>query len=475
MNTVVEKTDIDQLFKTQHDRQNLQALKNTNAKERINNIKKIESFILNPDNHNKIANALAKDLKKSNEEVISTEITPVILTIKSVCKNLRRWMLDEHVPSPLTMAGMSSYIKYEPKGHVLIMSPWNYPFQLTINPLIYALAAGNAITLKPSEISFNTSAMLKEMMIELFTENEVSLIEGDVAIATELLEKPFHHIHFTGSPTVGRIVMKAASKNLTSVTLELGGKSPVILDKTVNVKSAAQKIAWAKCLNSGQTCIAPDYALIHESKLHSFLDEFEATINKFYNPENKGIQESPDYCRIINERNHKRIISLIDNAVEKGAKKVIGGESDSNDKYIPPTVLINVNSDMEIMNEEIFGPVLPIITYNEINEVIEQIHQLPTPLALYIMSNSSKNIDHIMNNTTAGGTAINELMMTSVNPNLPFGGKNNSGIGKSNGKHGFVDFSNERGVVKRKWGNLKIIYPPYSARIFELFKKVVRL
>ena len=166
---------------------------------------------------------------------------------------------------------------------------------------------------------------------------------------------------------------------------------------------------------------------------------------------------------------------LIDNALENGAKKVIGGESDPNDKYIPPTVLINVNSDMEIMNEEIFGPVLPVITYNEINEVIEQIHQLPTPLALYIMSNSSKNIDHIMNNTSAGGTAINELMMTSVNPNLPFGGKNNSGIGKSNGKHGFVDFSNERGVVKRKWGNLKIIYPPYSARIFELFKKVVRL
>ena len=475
MNTVVEKTDIDQLFKTQHDRQNLQALKNTSARERISKIKKIESYILNTENHKKIANALAKDLRKSNAEVISTEITPVILTIKSVCKNLRRWMLDEHVPSPLTMAGMSSYIKYEPKGHVLIITPWNYPFQMPVNPLIYAIAAGNAITIKPSEMSANTSGILKEMINELFNENEIAVVEGDASTSTELLNKPFNHIHFTGSPTVGKIVMKAASQHLTSVTLELGGKSPVIVDNTVNEKSAAQKIAWAKCLNSGQTCIAPDYALVHKSKLHSFLDAFEATINKFYNPENNGIQGSPDYCRIINEKNHQRVMRLIDNALENGAKKVIGGESDSNDKYIPPTVLINVNSEMEIMNEEIFGPVLPVITYNDINEVIDKIHQLPTPLALYIMSNSTKNIDYIMNNTSAGGTAINELMMTSVNPNLPFGGKNNSGIGKSNGKHGFVDFSNERGVVKRKWGNLKIIYPPYSARIFELFKKVVRL
>jgi len=475
MNTVVEKTDIDQLFKTQHNRENLQALKNTSARERVNKIKKIEQYILNADNHEKIAAALSKDLRKSNEEVISTEISPVILTIKSVCKNLRGWMLDEHVPSPLTMAGMSSYIKYEPKGHVMIMSPWNYPFQLTINPLIYAIAAGNAVTIKPSEISSNTSALLKEMIHEIFPENEAIVIEGDVPVATDLLEKPFNHIHFTGSPNVGKIVMKAASKNLTSVTLELGGKSPVIVDNTVNEKSAAQKIAWAKCLNSGQTCIAPDYALVHKSKLHSFLDEFESTINKFYNPENKGIQKSPDYCRIINEKNHLRVMRLIDNAIENGAKKVIGGESDPSDKYISPTVLVNVNNSMEIMKEEIFGPVLPVITYNEINEVIEQIHQLPTPLALYIMSNSSKNIKHLMDNTSAGGTAINELMVTSINPNLPFGGNNNSGIGKSNGKHGFVDFSNERGVVKRKWGNLKIIYPPYSARIFQLFKKVVRL
>ncbi len=475
MNSINEKIDIDQLFSCQHNRQNLQALKNTNARDRIGKIKKIEQYILNPDNHKKIATALSKDLRKSNEEVISTEISPVILTIKSVYKNLKGWMLDEHVPSPLTMAGMSSYIKYEPKGHIMIMSPWNYPFQLSLNPLIYALVAGNAITIKPSEISANTSAVLKQMITDIFPENEVAVIEGDVSIATKLLDKPFNHIHFTGSPSVGRIIMKAASKHLTSITLELGGKSPVIVDDTVNEKSAAQKIAWAKCLNSGQTCIAPDYALVHKSKLHSFLDEFQSTINKFYNPEKKGIQLSPHYCRIINEKNHKRIINLIDNAIQNGAKKVIGEDSDAEDKFISPTVLINVENNMDIMKEEIFGPVLPVITYNEIDEAIDKIHQLPTPLALYIMSNSNKNINQIMNNTSAGGTAINELMVTSVNPNLPFGGVNNSGMGKSNGKHSFIDFSNERGIVKRKWGNLKMIYPPYSARIFKLFKRVIRL
>ncbi len=475
METIIEKTNIEQLFSNQNKRENLQALKNTSVRERIGKIKKIEQYILSSNNHDLIASALSKDLRKSNEEVISTEISPVILTIKSVCKNLRGWMQDEHVPSPLTMAGMSSYIKYEPKGLVMIMSPWNYPFQLTLNPLIYAIAAGNAITIKPSEVSSNTSAVLKQMINELFPENEVVVIEGDVSIATELLNKPFNHIHFTGSPNVGKIVMKAASQHLTSVTLELGGKSPVIVDDTVNEKSAAQKIAWAKCLNSGQTCIAPDYALVHESKLQSFLDAFEATINKFYNPEQKGIQSSPDYCRIVNEKNHHRVMNLINNALENGAKKVIGGESDPDDKFISPTVLINVDDKMDIMKEEIFGPVLPVMTYKEINDAIKKIHHLPTPLALYIMSNSNSNIKHIMDNTSAGGTAINELMVTSINPNLPFGGMNNSGIGKSNGKHGFVDFSNERGVVKRKWGNLKIIYPPYSAKIFELFKKVVRL
>lgn len=467
--------EVDKIFNIQSSFDNLQNLKNNNYRERIVNIKKIEAFILNENNHKKIAKALWDDLRKSNEEVISTEISPIILTIKHICRNLKSWMQDRHVPSPLTMAGMQSYIKYEPKGVVLIISPWNYPFQLSILPLVYAIAAGNAVILKPSEISSSTSSILNLMLSDIFKQNEVAVIQGGVDIATALLNKASNHIHFTGSPAVGKIVMKAASNNLTSVTLELGGKSPVIIDETANIISSTQKIAWAKCLNNGQTCVAPDYAFIHESKIDNFKSLFSDTINKFYNSENKGISQSPDYCRIINNKNYSRLTELIDDAISKGAEKISYEDSNAEDKFIAPTLLLNVNEDMRIMQEEIFGPILPIIIYNEISEVISYINNRPTPLASYIMSSSNKNTKYIIDNTSSGGTAVNELMVTTINPSLPFGGKNNSGIGKSNGIHSFIDFSNERGIVVRKWGNLKMIYPPYNAKIFKLFKKIIKL
>ena len=380
MNSDISQTSIDSIFSLLKEKNNLQQLKNSSSKERIAKIKKIEAYILNPKNHNSIAQALFKDLRKSNEEVISTEITPIVLTIKNVYKNLKDWMLDKHVPSPLTMAGMSSYVKYEPKGTVLILSPWNYPFQLTVIPLIYAIAAGNAVLIKPSEISKNTSGILKLMVNELFSENEVAILEGDASVATKILKKPFNHIFFTGSPAVGKIVMRAAAEHLSSFTLELGGKSPVIIDETANIKSTAEKIAWGKCLNSGQTCIAPDYAIVHKSKTAAFLKEFEKTINKFYNSDNKGIENSKDYCRIINEKNYLRILSLIDDAVNNGAQKVISSSSIKEDNFIPPTVLTNVSFEMKIMQEEIFGPVLPVFEYENKEEVIDYIHLLPTPL-----------------------------------------------------------------------------------------------
>ncbi len=246
MNTNLDHSTIDDIFSLQSEKANLQQLKNSTARERIAKIKKIEKYILDPINHKIIAEAVYKDLRKSNEEVISTEITPIILTIKNVCKNLKSWMIDKHVPSPLTMAGMSSYIKYQPKGNILILSPWNYPFQLAIIPLIYAIAAGNAITIKPSEISHNISGKIKAMIQELFNNNEVAVVEGDAMVATKLLSKPYNHIYFTGSPAVGKIVMKAAAEHLTSFTLELGGKSPVIVDEKASISSAAEKIAWAK-------------------------------------------------------------------------------------------------------------------------------------------------------------------------------------------------------------------------------------
>jgi aldehyde dehydrogenase (NAD+) len=463
------------IFELQSNVENLNSLKNSSANERITKIKSILEYILNPAKHKLIAEALFNDLHKSNEEVITTEISPLILTIKEVVKKLKSWMKDEHVPSPITMTGMSSYIKYEGKGTVLILSPWNYPFQLTVYPLIYAIAAGNAVIIKPSEISSNTSSVINAMIKELFDENEVTVMQGNAELATELLKQPFNQIHFTGSPKVGKIVMAAAAKNLSGVTLELGGKSPVIIDETCNAKNAAEKIAWAKSLNSGQTCIAPDYALVQETKLEEFITAFEHTINKFYNGDKKGIQSSKDYGRIINKTNFKRIKDLVDNAISNGANIEVGGDFNEEEKFISPTLLNNVSMEMDIMIHEIFGPILPIISYKTKKDAIEKIQQLPTPLAFYVMSNKKSNINYFLNNTASGGSCINELMLTSVNPHLPFGVLNNSGIGKSNGKHSFEDFSNPRGIVKRNWGSLKPIYPPFNSKIFKYFKKIVSI
>jgi aldehyde dehydrogenase (NAD+) len=467
---------IQPIFEQQTDPKNIQLLRNSSAKERINKIKSIQNYILDEANHQLIASALYKDLRKPNEEVITTEITPIVLTIKEVVKNLKQWMRDEHVPSPITMVGMSSYIKYESKGNILIISPWNYPFQLTIYPLIYAVASGNAVIIKPSEIASETSKVIYNMLQKLFSENEVAVIEGGQEASTELLKLPFNHIHFTGSPRVGKIVMEAAAKNLSGITLELGGKSPVIIDGTTNIKKTAQKVAWAKAMNCGQTCIAPDFALVQKEHLSTFNNEFILALKKFYNPENNGIEKANEYGRIVNENNFERVKSLLDDAIEKGAKLVFGGNLKKEEKYIEPTLLTNISLDMKVMQEEIFGPILPVMTFEKTSEVVDLLQKMPSPLALYIMSKKQKTIDYLLNNTVSGGVGIDELMLNSVNPSLPFGGVNNSGLGKTGGKHSFMDFSNQRGIIKHNMGNsLKLIYPPFNKNIFKIFKKIIRL
>ena len=385
-------------------------------------------------------------------------------------------MKVEHVPSPITMVGMSSYIKYESKGTVLLISPWNYPIFLTIYPLIYALAAGNAVILKPSEISSNTSKVIANMIQTIYEEHEVAVIEGAVEESTELLKLPFNHIHFTGSPKVGKIVMEAAAKNLSGVTLELGGKSPVIIDGTGNTQEIAEKIAWGKTLNCGQTCIAPDYILIQKKEIETFISHFKTNVNKFYNPNDNGLNNASEYGRIIDEKNFNRVEKLLQDAIKKGAKIEFGGQLKKEEKFMEPTLLTNVNTEMLIMQEEIFGPLLPIITFEKNSDVINFLQKLPSPLAIYIMSKNKTNIQYFLNNTVSGGVGINELMLTPVNPNLPFGGINNSGMGKSGGKHSFYDFSNRKGITKKNFGNLlKLVYPPYKKSIFKYFKTIIRL
>ena len=466
---------IDKAYNQQKNFENLQELKNSSVKERLKRINKIANYINEPKNVVKITAALSKDLGKSEEEVTLSEIYPLLLTIKTVAKNLKRWSQDEYLPTPLTMIGLTSSIKYEPKGHVLIIGPWNYPFMLSINPLIYAIAAGNAAIVKPSEIAVHTSALVKEMIAEIFNPNEVTVIEGGIEETTHLLAKKFNHIYFTGSPNVGKIVMEAGAKHLCSVTLELGGKSPVIIDQTTNIKTTAKKIAWAKTLNCGQTCIAPDYIIVKKEVEKDFIAAYKQAITELLDPKNIGINNSAYFGNIINTKNYDRLIHLIEDAKEKGAKVSDYSLASKENKFIPPLVVANANNSMSIMKEEIFGPLLPIITFDTLNEVISQINELPKPLALYIMSKSSNTVDHIINNTSAGNTMGNELMMNVAHPDLPFGGVNNSGIGKSNGRYSFINFSNERGLMKRKWGTHKFIYPPFNKTIYKLLKIIAKI
>ena len=389
-------TEIKRIYEVQSNPKNVLALRNSSYQDRIAKIKSIYNYILNQSNHNRIAEALYKDLRKSNEEVITTEMTPVILTIKEVCKKLKQWMKDEHVPSPVTMVGMSSFIKYESKGNILIIGPWNYPFQLVIYPLVYAIAAGNTAIIKPSEFSSNTANATSIMIKELFDENEVAVVEGGIPKATALLALPFNHIHFTGSPKVGKIVMEAAAKNLTAVTLELGGKSPVIIDGSTNLNSTAEKVCWGKTLNSGQTCIAPDFAVVQENALDGFVEGFRKACEKFYDPNKKGIDQSKDYGRIINDDNFDRVLALLEDAKEKGAKVEFGGEVNKQDRYIQPTLLSNVNREMKIMQDEIFGPILPVVSYKKNEDVTELLNSFPSPLALYIMSNNKNNTQYFL-------------------------------------------------------------------------------
>lgn len=431
---------------------------NTNASQRIAKLKKLHAAVLKY--RDEIKDALFKDYRKHPSEVDLTEIYPITSEIKHTKSHIRTWMNDKSVKTPLAMLGSSSHIKYEPKGVVLIISPWNFPVNLTFGPLVSAIAAGNAVMLKPSEMTPHASAIIKKIVEEVFEENEVAVFEGGVNTSTELLKLPFNHIFFTGAPSIGKIVMKAAAKHLTSVTLELGGKSPTIVDETANIDLAARRIAWGKFVNNGQVCIAPDYLFVHESKKEAFVAAFKKNMAEFYSGD---ASQEKSYARIVNNRHFNRVKGYIDDALSKGAKIEAGGNFDESQDYISPTLMSNVSKDSTLMTEEIFGPVLPIYGFTNIDEVIDEINSGEKPLALYIYSKRKKNINHVIANTRAGGTCINHNAAHFFNANLPFGGSNNSGIGKAHGFDGFEAFSNARGVFKQHVPNaLDLLTPPYN-------------
>lgn len=468
--SLVSVADFKRVFDEQ--RKNSHKIALTDAKERIEKLKRMQAYIMS--HLGEIEKVMYKDFRKPPVEVQVAEVYSVTSEIKFACNNLKRWMKPQRVPTPIGLIGTYNYIKHEPKGNVLIISPWNYPFSLAIKPLVAAVAAGNVVMLKPSELTPHTSGFIKDMIEELFPQNEVAVFEGEVEVATELLKLPFNHIFFTGMPTVGKVVMRAAAEHLASVTLELGGKSPNIIDETADVKKAAYATAWSKCFNNGQTCIAVDYVMIHSSQKEAFISAYRDAIQQMLNPESKGIEQSESYARIVNRRHFRRIKSYIDDALEKGAEIELGGKMVEVENFIEPTVLTGVHDDMQIMQEEIFGPVLPIITYQYKEEVVAYINGKEKPLALYIQSKNPQNIDYFLNNTRAGDSVINDLMLQFSHPELPFGGVNNSGIGKANGFFGFKEMSNLRGVSKRQFGAMKFLYPPYHGKVKRLVDLIVK-
>jgi aldehyde dehydrogenase (NAD+) len=424
--------------------------------------------------YDKIYASAAADFGKPEAEVDIAEIMIVLSELSHIRKKLKGWMKPVSVRTSMTMLGTSSKIITEPKGTSLVISPWNYPFNLTFGPMMSAIAAGNPVILKPSEMTPNMSRVIAEIVSEAFRPEEVSLFEGDAAVSAYLTSLPFDHIFFTGSPAVGKHVMAAAAKNLTSVTLELGGKSPVIVDKSADIKKTARSVSFGKFSNNGQTCIAPDYLFVHESIKDALVAELKSCIARQYG-EGSDAQGNGDYCQVVNQGHHSRISGLLSDALANGAQVISGGQVDDGDRFIAPTLIEGMADSSRIMDEEIFGPVLPIKTFSDLSNVIDYVNSKPKPLALYVFARDKAAINKVLEETSAGDTCINQTVMHFVHPNLPFGGVNNSGIGKSGGEWGFKAFSHERSVLQDKFGSGHMMHPPYTPKVKKMIKTITSL
>ncbi len=443
-----------------------EAGKTKNISFRIKQLKNLRRAVM--ENEEDILAALQKDMGKASFEAYLTEITLVLEEIRYTLQNIRKWSKRQKVKTPLINFLSRSYLYPEPYGVVLIIGPWNYPFQLIFAPLIGAMVAGNCAVLKPSEFTTHTSELIGRLVGEYFDEGFVTVIEGDKETNQKLLAKKFDYIFFTGSINVGKIVMKAAAEHLTPVTLELGGKSPCIVDSDSDLNSAATKIAWGKFVNAGQTCIAPDYVYVHSKVKQRFIVLLKDSIVKFYgdNP-----QQSSDYPRIINQTHFHRLMGLL----KKGTIRT-GGETNEQELYMAPTIIDNVTWNDPVMQEEIFGPVLPILEYSSLNEVTDAIKKFNKPLALYLFTNNKKTEREVLHEASFGGGCVNNIFMHLSSPHLPFGGVGASGMGAYHGKASFDTFSHYKSILKSSttFDLQSVKYPPYKNRL-PLLKKAMRL
>lgn len=413
--------------------------------------------------------ALRADLGRPEAETILSDYLPVLQEIAHARRSLHRWMRPRRVWPSLVTFGASARVECQPRGTCLIIAPWNFPFQLALGPLVSALAAGNAAILKPSEMTPATSALINRLIAETFPPDLVTVVQGDKAVAEALLALPFDHIFFTGSPAVGRIVMAAAAKTLASVTLELGGKSPVIVGPDADLGKAADWITFGKFLNAGQTCIAPDHLHVHASVREAFLTTLRARIARAYGTG----AASAHLAKIVSPAHARRLSDLIADAVGKGAVPLLPGEPQG--LSMPPQLVEGATPEMRLMQEEIFGPILPILTFSDLDTVIATINAGDKPLALYIFDRDAARIDEITRRTTSGAVGINLTLVHYTHPNLPFGGVNTSGIGAAHGLAGFRAFSHERAVMRNRFLLLPLLFPPYSPRVMRLLRLVKRV
>ena len=441
-----------------------------NAKERIARLDALNNEVWR--RRDDLKKAMWNDFRKPPEEVDLTEIFVVKSEVKAVKRGLRKWMRPKRVPGGLAQIGSASWVRPEAKGVALIISPWNYPMQLVFRPLIAAIAAGCTAMVKPSELTGETAQLVAEIVSAAFNPDEVAVVQGGVETATHLLNLPFNHIYFTGSPAVGKIVMKAASQHPCSVTLELGGKSPVIVDDLKSMRDVAKKVAWAKLSNAGQICVAPDYVLVPANREADFVAAVKEAMVEMYPGEAAA---NKDYQRIIATQHAERISKLVDDAIARGAKCVMGGEVDAQGCYVAPTVLTDIDPNAEILEEEIFGPVLPIIPYTSFDEVVQFVNDRPTPLALYVFSKRKRFVESVLSQIQSGGASINNCVIHVSSNHLPFGGLGNSGIGSGHGEYGFTEFTHLRGVYEQRFdGAGALLMPPYTPWKTKLVDRLLR-
>ncbi|MEQ1746625.1 MAG: aldehyde dehydrogenase family protein [Saprospiraceae bacterium] len=459
-------TAVAELFDKQ--RRHQYTVARSTVKQRREKLRRLHDAVLR--HREGIKQAMFADFRKSPHEVDISEILTLNSEIRHAIRNLGSWMSVQRVGIRLPLLGTSARIHHEPKGVCLIMGPWNFPFNLNLIPLVSAVAAGNCALIKPSEHAPNSARLIRRIVEECFSPEEVAVVEGDTELAKSLLELEFNHIFFTGSTNVGKIVMTAAAKHLASVTLELGGKSPVIVDETADLDRAASRIAWLKCMNGGQTCIAPDYALVHHSVHDVFVEKVGACIKKFYGDDQQARRRTPDLSRMVHGRHFESVKNLLEDALQRGATVAFGGKHDAVERYFEPTVLTDVPEGAAILEHEIFGPLLPVLRYDTLEAALARINVRPKPLALYIFSQKEASIQQVVRETRGGGICINECGLQFFNPELPFGGHNASGIGAYHGETGFREFSNARGITRQHspLPTTALFLPPYGSRLMKL-------